>query len=384
MKTPPLAAALGAAALLTLSIGQAGAADVNLPKTLAWSAYDLNTAGYAQSVAIGKAFKEKYGISLRVVPGKNDISRTVPLRQGSVSASANGVGTYFAQEGVFEFGTRDWGPQALRVIMSAKGKANIMLGVAGDIGVKTYADLKGKRVAWVKGSPALNFNATAFLAFGGLTWKDVEKVEFAGYGASWDGIINNQVDAAIAITNSGKAVQTAASPRGLVWPETPHNDKAGWARLMKVAPYMGKNIGTEGATMSAEKPLQGQAYPYPILTVYDSAPGEYVYSLTKAMVEAFDLYKDGAPGAEGWALSAQSWEWAVPYHDAAIDYFKEAGVWTADAQKNNDALVKRQQVLAAAWADFNKAAPADDAAFEKGWEEARRTALEKAGLDSVF
>ena len=36
--------------------------------------------------------------------------------------------------------------------------------------------LKGMRVAWVKGSPALNVNNQAYLAFGGLTWDDVEKV----------------------------------------------------------------------------------------------------------------------------------------------------------------------------------------------------------------
>src|SRR3546814_1771904 len=64
----------------------------------------------------------------------------------------------------------------------------MMVGVAADVGVKEFKDLKGKRVAWVKGAPALNHNVTAFLAFAGLTWDDVEKVEFAGYGASWAGM----------------------------------------------------------------------------------------------------------------------------------------------------------------------------------------------------
>jgi len=50
------------------------AGEVKLPKTMAWSAYGLKSSGYAHSVAIGKALKENYGISLRVVPGKNDIA----------------------------------------------------------------------------------------------------------------------------------------------------------------------------------------------------------------------------------------------------------------------------------------------------------------------
>lgn len=379
-----LAHALAPAAVLAgaLAIGSAGAAD--LPKSMAWTAYDVGSAGYNQAVAIGKAFKEKYGVDLRVLPGKNDISRMIPLRERKVQFSANGVGTYFGQEGVLDFEKADWGPQELRVVLSAKGAANLMVGVAGDAGVKSLKDLKGKRVAWVKGSPALNHNVTAFLAFGGLTWNDVQKVEFSGFGPSWDGMIANQVDAAFAITNSGKAVQAASSPRGLVWPPTPHDDEAGWKRMKAVAPYMTKNVGTAGAAMSKDAPQQGQAYPYPILTVYADAGSDLVYAVTKAMVDAFDAYKDGAPGAAGWALQAQSLDWAVPYHDGAIKLFKEKGLWSDALQKHNDALVARQKVLVKAWADFKKGAPSDEAKFADDWRKARVAALKAAGMDPVF
>lgn len=50
--------------------GAATAAEVKLPGTIAWSAYNTGTTGYNQSVAIGKALKDKYGVNLRVVPGK--------------------------------------------------------------------------------------------------------------------------------------------------------------------------------------------------------------------------------------------------------------------------------------------------------------------------
>ena len=51
--------------------------------------------------------------------------------------------------------------------------------VANDTGVKEIKDLKGKRIGFVVGSPALNQNALAMLAFGGLTQNDVKVVEFA-------------------------------------------------------------------------------------------------------------------------------------------------------------------------------------------------------------
>jgi len=88
------------------------AADFTLPGQLSWTAYGTGTAGYNQSVAIGAALQDAAGVNLRVLPGKNDVSRTEPLRQGKVDFSATGVGgSFMAQEGVFEFGAENWGPR---------------------------------------------------------------------------------------------------------------------------------------------------------------------------------------------------------------------------------------------------------------------------------
>lgn len=383
MKTTLRASAVAAiACAAALSFSGAASAEVKLPDTLVWSAYGTGSSGHAQSVAIGKAFKERYDVNLRVLPGANDIARLTPLRVGKVDAVSNGVGTYFAQEGVFEFAKPEWGPQPLRLIMSSKGSAGLMVGVAADTGVKEYKDLRGKRVSWVKSAPALNHNVTAILAFAGLTWDDVEKVEFAGYGASWEGMTNDQVDAAFAITVSGSTNAVASSPRGLIWPELPFADKQGWDRMMAVAPYYTKNKITAGTNIPKEG-IQGQAYPYPILTVRADMTDELAQSIAAGLLETYDMYKDGAPGASGWALANQTFEWAVPYHDGAIATFKEAGVWTDEMQAHNDALVARQQVLIDAWAAYTKDASSDEDAFVAGWGEARIAALEAAGLDPV-
>lgn len=374
-------AAIAGATALTLA--GAASAEVKLPKTVIWTAYDTGSSGHAQSVAIGKAFKEKYDVNLRVLPGKNDIARLTPLKVGRADAVANGVGTYFAQEGVFGFATPDWGPQPLRLIMSSKGSAGLMVGVAEDAGVKELKDLRGKRVAWVKSAPALNHNVTAMLAFGGLTWDDVEKVEFAGFGASWEGMTNNQVDAAFAITVSGATKAVASSPRGLVWPALPFDDTAGWDRMMAVAPYFTKNMVKAGTNLPKEG-IEGQAYPYPILTVREDMTADVAQAMTAALIESYDLYKDGAPGAAGWALANQTLQWAVPYHDGAVAAFKDAGVWTDEMQAHNDGLVARQKILMDAWAAFTAGAPSDKDAFVAAWGEARVAALEAAGLDPVL
>lgn len=365
-------------------VGQVAWAQVTLPAQISWTAYDVGSAGYNQAVAIGSALKNELKVDLRVLPGKNDVSRQVPLRARQVQFSATGVGaSYLAQEGVLDFGAKTWGPQEVRVLMTANADSNLTVGVAADLGIKTFADLRGKRVAYILGSPSLNENVTAILAFANLTWDDVKKVEFPGFGQSWDGIINNQVDAAFATTTSGKAYQLEASPRGIFWPPLPHSDKEGWKRLQDKAPFFAPNVATEGAGLSKEKPNEGAAYPYPILIAYADQNADLVYNMTKAMVSLYPKFQGSAPGINGWALERQRFEWAVPYHDGAIRYFKEIGKWTDAHQKHNDSLVKRQQVLKAAWAEAVASKVADDQ-FSKNWMAIRAKRLEAAGLPVVY
>ncbi len=375
-----LRAALGA----TLAFSVAAHADVKLPPTISWSAYDVGSGGYNQAVAIGNALKQKYNVSLRVLPGKNDVSRNLPIREGQVQFSANGVGgAYLAMEGVFEFGAPSWGPQPIRGLMLNTSDQVLTVIAAGDAGVRTIADLKGKRVAWVIGSPALNQNITAMLAFAGLTWDDVKKVEFGGFGAAMDGIINNQVDAAFTSSISGKAYQIAKSPRGLVYPVISHKDKAGWARMNAVAPFFFPFMGTEGAELSKDKPAESATYPYPILMTYAAQDADLVYNMTKAMVESYDMYKDAAPGNAGWSVERQNFAWVIPFHDGAIRFWKEKGKWGAAEQAHNDKLLQRQKVLATAWAEVKKGSHANDEAFVAAWQKARAAALTKAGFDPV-
>ena len=366
-----------------LTSGAAIAQDFELPGQMSWTAYDTGSAGYNQAVAIGAALQDAAGVNLRVLPGKNDISRTEPLRQGRVEFSATGVGgSFMAQEGAFEFGAENWGPQPIRVLLANNGGAiNLAVGVAGDEGIETFADLAGKRVAYIVGAPALNVNTEAYLAYGGLTWDDVERVEFGGFGASWTGLIEDEVDAAFAATNSGNAYEAAAGPRGLFWPPIDAEDTEAVERMQAVAPFLVPNTATVGATIDGTDGYAGAGYAYPVLIATDATDADLAYNMTKAMVELFPQYDGKAPGIAGWALDKQDMQWVAPYHEGAIRYFEEAGVWSEEAQKHNDDLIVRQEVLKAAWEALQEEGPED---WDAAWAERRREALGQAGLDVVF
>src|SRR3954467_14835631 len=249
-------ASMAIATTALLSAPEARAQDVKLPPTLTFTAYDTGTAGFNIAVGVGKMMKDKYSTDVRVLPAGNDVARLAPLRAKRAVSSAMGSGSYFAQEGVFEFGTREWGPQPLQIMLSSVDCNCGTLGVAADAGVKDLKDLKGKRVGFVVGSPALNQNSLAVLAFAGLTQKDVRVVEFASYGAMWKGLINNDTDAAFGTTITGPAKEAETSPRGLIWPPLPAKDKEGWARMQKVGSFFFPQLATCGAGISPDKPIE--------------------------------------------------------------------------------------------------------------------------------
>lgn len=370
----------------TVVAASAAVAQVKLPQTITMTAYDTGTSGFNITVAIGKMLKDKYGSDTRVLPAGNDVARLQPLRANRAVISAMGVGVFFAQEALFEFATKEWGPQPVQITLSSVDCNGLSLAAAGDIGVKTVADLKGKRIGFVVGSPALNQNALAVLAFGGLTAKDVKIVEFAGNNAMWKGAVNNDVDAMFGSTIAGPAKELQTSPRGIVWPPLPHADKAGWERVRKIGPYFTEHNATCGAgDFSKEKPIQMGSYPYPIYTVYANQTEADVYMLTKALIEGYDGYKDNAPGASGLAVMTQTKNWAVPVHPGAVKALKEAGAWSDDQDKHNKALFRRQEVLLAAWTEFNKGNPSSDSAkFTEEWMKARKAGLAKAGISDNF
>lgn len=376
---------IAAMVVATAAAMPAQAQDIKLPTSMAFTAYDTGTSGFNIAVGVGKMMKDKYGSDVRVLPAGNDVARLAPLRAGRAVLAWMGTGVYFAQEGVFEFGVKEWGPQALQMTLSTVDCNGLSVGVAKDSGVKEWKDFRGKRLGFVVGSPALNQNALAIIAHAGLTKNDVKIVEFASYGAMWKGLLNNDADGAFGSTVTGPAKELESSPRGIVWPELDPNDKAAWERVRKVGAFFNPHNVTCGAGIEASKPLKLATYPYPIATTYATQPADQVYALTKAMIAGYDAYKDAAPGSSGLDVKRQTKQWVIPFHPGAVKALKEAGNWTDADETFNNNLLKRQEVLAAAWKAYSGAsAPAEPDKFLAGWMAARKDALAKAKMPNGF
>ena len=368
------------ALLMTVSVNSA-ADDIQFPKTIAWSAYPTGTGGYSQAVAIGNILQRQYSTNLRVIPGRNDVSRLATLRAERVHFSAGGSESVYAQEGILNFASKIWGPQPVRAMLSNYSDAcSFTFATAADANIMSIADMKGKRMTFVQGAPSLNNATAALLAYANLSWDDVIPVEVGGYNASIDAVLNGRADAAGGACNSPPFLRIEASPRGLRWPELPHDDAEAVARVRAKLPWYVPHIAVEGPTIKKDG-IQVFSSAYPFLVTLEDADHALVYNMVKVMMEHFDEYKGNAPGANGWAIDRQKFDQAfVPYHPGAIQYFKEIGVWTDAAESRNQANLLRQQVLQDAWQAFMPASPEGYQAFEEGWLSAREAALGAAGL----
>ena len=362
----------------TLSYAAEG---IDLPKTIAWSAYPTGTGGYSQAVAIGSILQRQYNVNLRVIPGRNDVSRLATLRANRVHFSAGGSEAVYAQEGVLNFASKIWGPQPIRALMSNySDSCSFTFATATDANVNSVADIKGKRVTFVQGAPSLNNATAALLSYANLTWDDVTPVEVGGYNASIDAVLNNRADVVGGACNSPPFLRIEASPRGLTFPALPHDDLEALARVRSRLPWYVPHIALEGPTLP-EDGIEVFSSAYPLLVGLDTSDEAMVYSMVKIMHQHFDEYKNNAPGATGWLLARQKFDQVfIPFHPGAIRYYKEIGAWDAAADAQNSLNLNRQRVLGDAWTTFFSTAPEDYSEFEAAWLKTRNSALEAAGL----
>lgn len=372
---------LAISSLLGLS-GSVQAADgIELPRTVAWSAYPTGTGGYSQAVAIGNILQRQYQVNLRVIPGRNDVSRLATLRANRVHFSAGGSESIYAQEGILNFASKIWGPQPIRALLSNySDSCSFNFATAADANINSPADVAGKRVTFVQGAPSLNNATAALLSYANLTWDDVTAVEVGGYNASIDAVLNDRADVVGGACNSPPFLRIEASPRKLKFLSFPHEDAEAVARVRARLPWYVTHIAIEGPTLP-EEGLQVFTSAYPLLVGLDTADEPMVYSLVKIMHQHFDEYKNNAPGASGWIMDRQKLEQAfIPYHDGAIRYFKEIGVWTPEAAARQEQNLYRQEVLMKAWDSFLPTAPEGYEQFEQAWLATRTQALEAEDL----
>lgn len=356
-----------------LSLGAAQAQE--LPDTMSWTSYDVGSAGYAEASAIADAFGKQYGTRVRIQPSGSSIGRLQPVTAGQADYGYLATETFFAAEGTEDFADRKWGPQDLRVL--AGRPASFGMPTAADAAIETLEDAAGKRVAFVAGNPSVNVKCDALLAFAGLTRDDVEAIMFPTYAAAMSSLAQGQADATCTTPTTSQLYELAESPRGIHWVDIPADNEEGWKRVREIAPFFKPDTETVGAGLSEDNAVNMLAYRYPVLVTMADTSADEAYAMTKALDETFDMYKDATAVMPRWNLTeAGTPPIDAPFHEGAVRYLKEKGVWTDEHETWNQQRLERLNALRAAWEQaMSEGADMSDEEFATLWESKRQEAL---------
>jgi len=319
-----------------------------LPGMMTWTAFDVGSRGYVQGAAISNALTKKYGTKVRILPSGTLVGRLMPIKTGAAAYGLLADETYFAAEAIYEFAFPDWGPQDLRVLLAHP--APIGLVATAKSGIKAAKDCKGKRMGWIPASSTNNVKTEAFLAFGGLTWKDVQRVDLPSYAAAGKGLNEGKIDAIAYGITAPLMYELEASPQGIFWVEFPASDVEGWKRLHQFTPWLSPGKCDLGPGLKKGQPKEIPSYTYPQMVCYAKQDANEVYALVKGFHETFDMYKDVDPEMPEWAIARSGKVPAgAPFHEGAIRYLKEKGIWKAEYDQWNKNFLDRLKKLQGAW-----------------------------------
>lgn len=190
-----------------------------------------------------------------------------------------------------------------------------------DSGIKTLADLKGKRISVGAARSGTELNARAVLKAAGLTYADFEKVEYLPFGESVELMKNRQLD--VTLQSAGLGVSSI-------------RDLATSVKIAVIAipPEVVAKIGNAAyldATIPANT-YEGQTEDTPTAAVpnflvsQSGVSDDLAYQMTKVLYEHLDTLASTHNAAKAIKLENALKGMPVPLHPGAERYYKEVGL----------------------------------------------------------
>jgi TRAP transporter TAXI family solute receptor len=195
----------------------------------------------------------------------------------------------------------------------------IQIVASQESGIKTLADLKGKRISVGAPKSGTELNARAILAAAGMSYEDLGQVEYLPFAESVELMKNRQLDATLQSAGLGVAsIRDLSSSVPITVVEVPADvvTKAG-------APYLAATIpaGTyDGQTADVQS-----AAVVNYLVTHAEVPEDVVYNMTKATFENLEALATAHAAAKDMTLEEAAKNPPAPLHPGAERYFKEAG-----------------------------------------------------------
>ena len=187
-------------------------------------------------------------------------------------------------------------------------------------GIKTLADLKGKRLSVGAAKSGTELNARTILAAAGIQYADLGKVEYLPFAESVELMKNRQLDATLQSAGLGvAAIRDLASAVEINVVSIPAEvvDKIG-------APYVKATIPADTYTGQTEAVPAAAVVNY--LVTRADLSDDIVYAMTKATFEATVDLVAAHQAAKAISLEHAQDGMPVPLHPGAARFYKEMGL----------------------------------------------------------
>jgi uncharacterized protein len=205
--------------------------------------------------------------------------------------------------------------------ISATYNNYIQIVANADSGIRTLADLKGKRVSVGAAKSGTELNARAILKAAGLSYKDLSKVEYLPFGESVELIKNRQLDATLQSAGLGVAsIRDLATSVKIVVVAVPADvvAKVGDAAYQPAVIPANTYVGQTADVPTAAIPN--------FLVSHSGVSDDVAYQMTKALYDNLDTLYAAHNAARAIKRENATQGMPVPLHPGAIRYYREVGL----------------------------------------------------------
>lgn len=299
------------------------------------------TAFYAVASGLSKVVSDAGAVKLTVQPYSGSSTFLPLLDSGELEFGVNNaVDMALAVRGPnFKIGGRNPFPHTPNARLVINGSPFLVgLLVRKDSPIRSVYDVKGKRMTGeYPAHLAVWYNMFGHLASAGLGWNDVKIVPVPAVNEGVDALLQGRADVTEHAINSAKVKEAdaAVGVRHVTIDCSPEGEK----RLRAAVPgYYPRRVkaGTAAAVVEDTCFIAYDLY----VTAGRAVPDALVESTLKSIWDNIEKLPAIHPIFKEWTRErAVTAEMTIPYHPAAVRFFKERGAWKPEHEALQQTLL---------------------------------------------
>ncbi len=307
-----------------------------LPKSVTIASNPPGSVFYALASGLAKVVSEGAPFQVVVQPYTGTSTFIPLLNSGEIDFGVNNavdMALVYQGPAKLKIGGRNPFPHTPNIRLVMRGAPLLIAAVVRkDSPIKTIHDAKGKRFAGeYPAQLAVWYNAYGYLTSAGLTWDDVKVVPVPGANEGLDALVQGRVDAAMHAVNSAKVreADAAIGVRHISMDCSPEGEK----RLRRAIPgyYPRWLKGREAAAIVEDTCVEA----YDIyLTTHKASSDQVVTTILRGIWDNIEKLPPLHPTFREWTRErALDPDVTLPYHPAAIQLYKERGLWSSNMEE---------------------------------------------------